>query len=36
MRLEMEGVRFRGARVDMKSHGLYTATSRGKALRRNT
>jgi methylated-DNA-protein-cysteine methyltransferase-like protein len=36
MRLEMEGVRFRGARVDMKLHGLYTATSRVKAPRLDT
>jgi methylated-DNA-protein-cysteine methyltransferase-like protein len=36
MRLEMEGVRFRGSRVDMKSHGLYNTISRSKALRRYT
>jgi methylated-DNA-protein-cysteine methyltransferase-like protein len=36
MRLEMEGVKFRGRRVDMKAHGLYTVTSRAQAPRRDT
>jgi methylated-DNA-protein-cysteine methyltransferase related protein len=38
MRLQMEGVGFRGARVDMKAHGLFEATSaaKKKTLRRDT
>ncbi len=34
-RLEMEGVRFRGSRVDMQEHALYKANGR-KAPRRRT
>ncbi len=36
LRLEMEGVRFRGARVNMAEHGLFTTGGRPKALRRRT
>ncbi len=35
MRLEMEGVKFRGARVDMAQHALYAANEK-KAPRRRT
>ncbi len=35
-RLEMEGVRFRGSRVDMLQHALYDASDRRKAPRRRT
>ena len=38
MRLEMEGVQFRGSRVDMKQHQspLHSAIEQPKALRRHT
>lgn len=36
LRLEMEGVRFRGARVDMKAHGAYNSIADSKSRRRDT
>lgn len=34
-RLEMEGVRFHGARVDMSSHAAYRTGGRSRTLRRS-
>ena len=36
LRLEMEGVHFRGARVNMAEHGFFTTDGRPKELRRRT
>ncbi|MBV8866057.1 MAG: MGMT family protein [Acidobacteriaceae bacterium] len=35
-RLQMEGVRFRGSRVDMREHACTWPSERSKALRRRT